>query len=237
MANIILELPVRVSVPVPELSANSSFPLPNRACGDLSGHCRRSTSYSLCQGGKITIRCRQQRIVCSLGAARLRIRPVILHQNNHKSGNTLVPQPHGASSAAGPASRLENLKITLNSTSRKARTSPRLAFTTEHRYKSRSVFTLFLPANYFRHAIRSIPFINMKLLITLSCLLCSILLASAQPHSKLHPTPAVFDDEKPMHTTELMAGAAMMTSQRVITTTRIPGAMTRPTQPAEQQEL
>jgi hypothetical protein len=79
--------------------------------------------------------------------------------------------------------------------------------------------------------------INMKLFVTLSYLSLSILLASAQPYSKLHPTPAVFDDEKPMHTTDLMAGAAMMTPHRSIMATSIPGARTRPTQPAEQQEL
>ncbi|KAK7182962.1 hypothetical protein PSPO01_11061 [Paraphaeosphaeria sporulosa] len=58
----------------------------------------------------------------------------------------------------------------------------------------------------------------------------SILATDAQPHQRLTtPTPAVFENEKPLHTTALMAGAAWSSSRDAATRTTVPGARTRPT--------
>ncbi|KAF9731826.1 hypothetical protein PMIN01_09755 [Paraphaeosphaeria minitans] len=58
----------------------------------------------------------------------------------------------------------------------------------------------------------------------------SLLSASAQPHQRhTTPTPAVFENERPLHTTALMAGAAWSSSRDAATRTTVPRAKTRPT--------
>jgi hypothetical protein len=76
----------------------------------------------------------------------------------------------------------------------------------------------------------------MKLLLTFLFALATLLSASAQPHQRQAPTPAVFATEKPMHTTALMAGAAWSLSRDAALQATL-RARTRPTQPVPQPEL
>ncbi|KAF2443846.1 hypothetical protein P171DRAFT_433012 [Karstenula rhodostoma CBS 690.94] len=68
----------------------------------------------------------------------------------------------------------------------------------------------------------------MTLLLTLVLFLTALLsaFASAQPHQRHTPTPAIFDNEKPLHTTALMSGAAWSLSRDAATRTTVARART-----------
>lgn len=71
----------------------------------------------------------------------------------------------------------------------------------------------------------------MPLLLTFLFILTTLLsaFASAQPHQRNTLTPSIFDNEKPLHTTALMAGAAWSLSRDAATRTTVPMVKTRPT--------
>jgi len=79
----------------------------------------------------------------------------------------------------------------------------------------------------------------MKLLLTTIYFMCT-LIASAHP-AQQSPSRTVEpeDLETPMHTTELMAGAAYTPSENAAEQTRVPSPLLhpRPTRPVEQWEL